>query len=359
VRRRRFWTGFCLLVLAGLVGALFLPTPYYLLEPGSVRPAEQRIDVEGTRSYDTPGQVLFTTVMIDQATLGGLVRGALDEAIVVKDEEEVYGGQDRRSSQRLNQQRMDLSKLVATKVALDYVGHPASFTAEGARVVELLPGSAAADALRPGDVITGVDGDRVNLPEDIGRALSDRSPGDTVTVRADRPVPKASGTGTQASGERAETRTVDVEITLGARDGQPDQPVVGVVVDPVNPSIESPVTVEIDSGKVTGPSAGLAWALAVVDRLTPGSLTGGRDVAVTGELLPDGSVGAIGGIVQKVAAVERSGVEMFLYPASTPEAEQREMRRLAGDDLELRPVASLAEAVEVLAPAGAGRRGGG
>lgn len=351
-RRRRFAVVLVLLAVGGLVGALFLPTPYYVLQPGSVRPAEQRIDVDGARSYRTDGDVLFTTVLIDRATVGGLVRSALDDAVVVKDEEEVYGGQDRRSSQRVNQQRMDLSKLVATRAGLEFVGYPAAFTAEGARVLDVLPGSPSRGVLEPGDVITAVDGDAVGLPDDIAAALEDRSPGDVVEVVAERPERPATGPGTHASGRPGRSEEVTVEVALGAREEEPARPMLGVTVDPVNPSIESEVDVVIDSGKVTGPSAGLAWALAVVDRLTPGSLTGGRDVAVTGELLPDGTVAPVGGVVQKVSAVMRAGVELFLYPASTDEADQREMRRIAGDDLELRPVADLGEAVEVLRPGG-------
>ena len=128
--------------------------------------------------------------------------------------------------------------------------------------------------------------------------------------------------------------------------------VLGVSVEPWNPQVESEVDVEIDSGSVTGPSAGLAWSLAVIDALTPGSLTGERDVAVTGEITSDGSVGVIGGVTQKAATVARNGVDVFLYPAGTSEEEQEEMRRIAGDDVELVPVDSLAEAVDYLAPEG-------
>ena len=103
---------------------------------------------------------------------------------------------------------------------------------------------------------------------------------------------------------------------------------------------------------MSGPSAGLAWTLAIIDRLTPGSLTDGRRIAVTGEILDDGTVGPIGGIAQKVAAVKRAGIDVFMYPASTPEDEQRAMRRIAGDDVELWPVANIDEAVERLAPDG-------
>lgn len=351
-RRRWFWIGLATMVLGGLTGALFIPTPYYLLEPGSVRPAEQRIEVEGAQSFETEGDVLFTTVMIESATLGGLVRGALDDAVVVKDEEEVYGGQDRRESQRLNQERMDISKLVATKVALDELGIPATVTADGARVLELGPDSPSEGVLRPDDVIVSVDGATVGLPADIGEALSDRAPGDTVAVVVERPERAPSAPGTHASPSTDRSRTVRSEVRLGHGEEDPDRPVLGIIVDPVNPSIDSPVSVEIDSGEVTGPSAGLAWALAVVDRLTPGSLTGGRDVAVTGEILPDGSVQPIGGILQKLSAVKRAGVDVFVYPATTDRAEQREMRRIAGDDVDLRPVASLTDAVDVLAPGG-------
>ena len=73
-------------------------------------------------------------------------------------------------------------------------------------------------------------------------------------------------------------------------------------------------------------------------------------MAVTGEIREDGTVGVIGGIAQKVSTVKRNGVKVFLYPAATPEKEQAEMRAIAGDDVELVPVATLAEAVEHLAP---------
>ena len=115
--------------------------------------------------------------------------------------------------------------------------------------------------------------------------------------------------------------------------------------------------VVVDSGTVSGPSAGLAWTLGIIDRLTPGSITDGRRVAVTGEILDDGTVGPIGGVEQKVAAVRRAGIDLFIYPASTPEGEQEAMRRIAGDDVELRPVATIDEAVAVLVPDGLGRPG--
>jgi PDZ domain-containing protein len=340
-RRRRWWAiGSVVAVLVvALAGALFVPLPYFLLQPGSVRPAQDALSISGAESFEDDGELLFTTVYVDQATLATLLRGQVDEAVEVRSEEEIYGPEGRDASRRVNQQRMDLSKLVATKVALNYLDIPAEFTADGARVLELSDDSPSRGLLQAGDVITRVDGADVAMPEDIGNAVSDRRPGDVVEVTARRP----------ASGEVEE---VVVEVPLGESGEEPGRPVLGVSVDPDAPAIDSPVRVDIDSGEVTGPSAGLAWSLAVIDRLTPGSLTDEGRVAVTGEILADGSVGPVGGVVQKVAAVKRAGVERFLYPADTPEEEQEEMRRLAGDGLELVPVASLGEAVEALAPQG-------
>jgi len=374
VRRRLVWAACITAALAVVAAILFVPTPYYLFEPGSVRPAETRIDVTGTRSYETKGDVLFTTVYVDRATLATLLRGVLDDAVEIKSEEEVYGPAGRDASQRENQQRMDLSKLVATKVALEYLGYPASFTADGAKVLGLADHGPAIGRLRVGDVITSVNGHAIGLPSDIQTALGGKAPGEVVPVTVRR-------------GHGADQAPVDVSITLGSAPVDDDtgsttthpsttttvpadaaaagsatttttpvagavRPILGVSVEPDRPSIESPVHVSIDSGDVTGPSAGLAWALAVVDRLTPESLTGGRDVAVTGEILTDGSVGPIGGIVQKVAAVRRAGVKTFLYPASTDAKSVRQMKVVAGDAVRLVPVATLAEAVEALHPGG-------
>ncbi len=144
----------------------------------------------------------------------------------------------------------------------------------------------------------------------------------------------------------------ELVVRLGSAPDDAQRPVLGVQVDVSAPSIESEVDVEVDSGEVSGPSAGLAWTLAIIDRLTPEELTDGGRIAVTGTISPDGSVGPVGGTPQKVAAVRRAGIDLFLYPAATPEDEQAEMRRIAGDAVELRPVDDITEAVDVLAPDG-------
>lgn len=356
--RRRWYWGIGLLLLVGVVlGAVFVPTPYVLIQPGAVRPAEDRVIVKGTESYPNDASVLFTTVFVDDATLFGLLRGALDDAIEVRSTDEVYGDRGRDETRRVNRREMDLSKLMAERESLKYLGYDAEFAADGVRVVDVAEGVPASDVLRPDDVIVSVDDKPVTLPEELRAELGTHAPGDDVTLEVRRstlPAGESASPGQVA----VDSLSVDVELvaapddTAGESEQSASRAVLGVTVEPFNPRIESEVDVSIDSGDVTGPSAGLAWALAIIDVLTPGSLTGDRDVAVTGEILADGSVGVIGGTAQKTATVVRSGVDVFLYPADTPADEQAEMRRIAGEDTELVPVASLAEAVQYLAPDG-------
>ena len=336
--RRHLWTAVAVLLsfVAISAAAFLIKLPYHLIQPGSVRPAEQRIEVEGAPSYETRGEVLFTTVYLTQATPALMVRAWLDDAIEVRTEEEMYPDGDREGSRREARQRMDLSKLVATRVALEQVGIDAAYVADGARVLGVVEGGPSDGVISVDDVIVGVDGGEVALPDDIGDELSDRAPGDTVDVELERP-------------DGGQIRS---EIVLGESADQAGRPILGVEVEPANPSLDTDVVIEVDSGDVSGPSAGLAWTLAIVDRLTPESLTDGRRIAVTGEIRDDGSVGPIGGITQKVAAVKRAGIEVFIYPAETPRDEQEAMARVAGDDVTLWPVADIDAAIERLAPDG-------
>ncbi len=371
-RKRRWWFwGIGFLIALGLVlAAVLVPTPYVLIQPGAVRPAEARVSVEGTKTYPNEGAVLFTTVYVDDATLFGLARGALDDAIEVRSADEVYGNKGRDQTRKINRREMDLSKLIAEREALTYLGFQADFTADGVRVLDVAEDVPADGVLRPDDVITSVDGAAVSDPSQLRDELAPHAPGDTVEIGIKRSK-LAAGESASSSGGSFESTTVDVELAGAepdARGGTDDKgasddgtasddaaeprAVLGVTVEPFNPRVESDVDVQVDSGAVTGPSAGLAWSLAIVDVLTPGSLTGDKDVAVTGEILPDGSVGVIGGTAQKTATVVRNGVDVFMYPAATPQDEQAEMRRIAGDDVKLVPVASLDEAIDYLVPGG-------
>jgi PDZ domain-containing protein len=108
--------------------------------------------------------------------------------------------------------------------------------------------------------------------------------------------------------------------------------------------LDFPVDVTIDPGTVSGPSAGLAFTLTIIDELTPGSLTGDQKVAVTGTIDLEGNVGEVGGVPQKTAAAVDAGAELMLVPR----AEVRQARERAGDGLTVVGVDTIDDALRAL-----------
>jgi Lon-like protease len=327
-RRGRIALGVVAFLLAAfLIGAAFVPLPYYLFKPGAVRDTEPLITVSGAEVYPSDGSIGYTTVSLRQATLLGLTQGWLDDDIDVVPRDDVLSGRDVDENRELNLQMMTDSKQVATFVALDRLGYDVSMMV-GQAVSEVVPDSPADGLIEPGSVITAIDGEQFDDPDDLARLLGDEAPGDRVTV----------------SVQTAPGRDEDVELALVAAPDDPSRAVMGVQVAPVAMDFEFPFEVTIDTGDVGGPSAGLAFTLALIDDLTPGDLTGGAEVAVTGTIQPDGTVGPIGGAGQKAAAVRRDGLDLFLVPS----ADYEDAVEHAGDDLEVVAVDTIDEALDAL-----------
>jgi PDZ domain-containing protein len=332
-RRHRIWpVAVTVLVVAFIVGAATVPLPYYAYRPGSVRDTEQLITVTDQQTFPSTGSISYTTVSLRQATLFGMLAGWLDDDVDVFPREKVLGDRNAEENRTLNLQMMDTSKQVATQVALERLGHPVDVSITGETVVNVLPDLPADGVLEPGDTITAVNGEELDEPDDLTRLLADDRPGDEVTVTIEPP------TGSQPR---------DVELALGADPNDPDRAIIGIEVTGRGIDFDFPIDVSIDTGDVGGPSAGLAFTLAIIDDLTPGDLTGGADVAVTGTINSDGTVGPVGGTGQKAAAVRAKGYDAFLVPSDDYEA----ARQHAGD-VDVIAVDTLDEALAALADLG-------
>jgi PDZ domain-containing protein len=174
--------------------------------------------------------------------------------------------------------------------------------------------------------------------EDLLAAMEGRSAGDIAVMTV---VP------------HGETGEVERRVELMVSPDDPSRTIIGIVPADTR-TVSLPFEVQIDTDEIGGPSAGLAFTLALIDELSPGELTGGARVVATGTIAEDESVGAIGALRQKTVAVREAGADVFLVPASQSEAELAEARRVAGPDLRIVPVASLSDALAALEELGGG-----
>lgn len=320
-----------LAVLAFVFGASTVTIPYYAIAPGSALSVASLVTVVDGPSFEPSGEMYLVTVSLRRTTLLQALRGWLDPTVDVV-EERVLRPPDVSADEyrQLNLAAMDTSKEQALGVAFEHLGFDA-ITGDGAQIVQIVTDSPADGAIELGEVITAVDGKPVELHSEAVRAIGEYRPGDRIdlTVR----------------GEGETERQVSVE--LGRHPSDRARPFLGVTLRTAESRFEFPYEVEIESERIGGPSAGLAFTLEVLDVLTEGELTGGRKVAATGTMELDGTVGQVGGVAQKTVAVREAGVELFLVP----EGELAEARRHA-DGLRVEAVGSLDDALRILSEVG-------
>lgn len=339
-RRRLLAVAVAVGVVAALVGT-FWRLPYYTLSPGSLRNTPPLIAVDGAPTYTDDGEIGYLTVSFAQATPFSLVRAWVDDDIEVLDEESALGGRNLDENRALNAQLMDNAKETATAVALDALGYDVTLRGTGALIVAVESAAPASSALAAGDVVVAIDGEPVATSVELTDAIAARSPGATVVLDVE-----AHDTASLAPAGAATTPVVDkVTVTLGARPTDQAVAFLGVRSTTRDAAWDLPFQVDVDSGNVVGPSAGLAFTLGIIDVLTPGSLTGGNIVAVTGTIAPSGEVGLVGGVSQKAATAIGAGAEFYLVP--TPEVSEAQDR--AADAMQVTGVSTLLEALEALA----------
>ena len=324
---RLFLLLFAVVALTGLA-LTFLPSDHYLVLPDRARPTDPLVSVPGEETGSAgDGGIYMVDVRIGRASLferlfPGVREGAdlLPEHVI--NPEGVSDTQRRRSS--LNE--MSRSQLIAITVALRQLGREVDIEAVGAEVVLVQPDAPADGELEVGDVIVAAQGDDVTSTSDLQRAMSDLVPGDEASLTV----------------ERGEGEQIELMLATRASDQDPERAVVGVQVQDAE-DFRFPVDIEIDAGSIGGPSAGLAFALDIVDELGD-DVDGGRTIVATGELTLEGDVLPIGGVKQKVIGARRAGADVFLVPdRNAADA------RAAADGLEIVAVSDFDEALSALA----------
>jgi len=287
--------------------AFMVPVPYVRLQPGPVQ--DTLGPVKGgesmftfgakAKTYPTSGSLFFTTVRVGGPDAHLSIRAALaayltsDQAVVPKDlvypDNETREQSDAESAAQMTGSQ-DSSRVAALRAAGYKVGERPS-------VVQVVKGGAAFGKLVAGDVFLDVDGTKVTTPDQVVKAVGAHHPGETVRLTVER---------------RGESVYVPVVTRPDAKDKT--VPRVGISI---GVKYTYPFQVNNNVGTdVGGPSAGTMFALAIYDKLTPGELTGGKKIAGTGEIAPDGTVAPIGGVRQKMAGAANADATIFLVPAA-------------------------------------------
>ncbi len=326
---RRGWTIVLSVVMAAVFVAvgMLVRVPYVALGPGPTYDTLGAtangpvIKIDGTKAYETSGELRLTTVSLsdDVRLIDGLGMWISGRYALAPRELYFPPGETEQEVEQENAKQFQNSQSAAEVAALSHLDYPTKVIAK-----EVVADGPSAQVLKAGDVLVSVDSTKVSSTEDVHQVLEGTQPGDTLTV----------------SFRRNGTVTRD-KITLGdAQDGR-EQGYMGLLL---TDEAKVDFNIDIKLADIGGPSAGLMFAVAIVDRLTPGKLTGGEHIAGTGEIASDGTVGPIGGISFKLIAANEDGANTFLVPKDNC----AEAVRTAPDGMRLVRVNTLDDAVNAL-----------
>jgi Lon-like protease len=312
---------------AALAVSVLIPVPYVILSPGPTlntlgkdSSGHPLITIAGHRTYPTSGHLNMVTVSAqggpgDMFNIFAALAAWLNPQDAVVPEDELYTpGQSQQQTQTQDTQEMTGSQQTATAAALEELHIPYQIV-----VAQAEQGYPAYHVLRAGDIITAVDGQQVTGQTSLSNLINAHPAGTTLALTILR------------KGKTEQVRVATME-SGGER-------LIGVAI-----SFKFPFPITISVGDIGGPSAGLMFALGIIDKLTPLDLTGGKFIAGTGEITAGGQVQPIGGIQQKMVGARDAGATIFLTPA----ANCPDTKGAVPAGLRLVKVSTLAQAVTYL-----------
>lgn len=310
--------------------------------PGTAEDVSSRLELDEkaraqVTQYPADNPLLFVTAFGNKLSALDALAGAIDDDVDVQTFKERFGDITPSEQRRLGYQSMTTSKQIAEFVAFNRLGLDAQIVFGEVIVEELVCEDvprerSACKVLNPGDTIVSFNGTKVRSLDQLSSLMSGAKPGDVVTLQV---IP------------HTESKVEERQVELIKSPDNPLRTIIGFIPADTR-TVKLPFEVGIDTDSIGGPSAGLAFTLALLDELTPGSLTGDVKVAVTGTIGADETVGAIGALRQKTVAVKRAGAKVFLVPASQSAEELADARKVAGGDLTIITVANLEEALAAL-----------
>jgi PDZ domain-containing protein len=317
-------------VLALLIVTFLLlwlvPSNTYIFLPDRAHPVDPLVDVQGGHRPHGGG-IYFVDIFVRKASLIERLWPGLHEGAQLVPQSALLAPGVSDAQREIEEQRaMTRSQQVAAAVALRAAGYRVKANPTGALIEQVASDAPAAGKLLPSDIIVAAAGKPVRTTSDLRRMVGSQRPGARIRLSV-----------------RRGSSLVQINVRTIADPHRSGRSIIGVFVQQ-SASIRLPLKVKIDAGSVGGPSAGLAFALDVLEQLGKDVDRGNR-IAATGQLELDGAVTAVGGIRQKTIGVRRSNIHVFLVPAGDNAAEARRYAQ----DVRIVPVKSFRQALRQLA----------
>jgi len=316
---------FIVLMPIGLV-----KTEYYFMSPGP--PYQWEIEYGNNENYSFDGNLYQLTVRRDEANIYVYLWSLLNSSYDLYPREVILpDGVTPQELSEISIQNMRTSENVAIAVALKNIGYEIESKGDGVAVVGLLEDSPVKDKLKKGDLINSINNTDIYSATEFISTLRTYSIGETVSIGLLREIDGIK-------------EQIYIKTTLIEHVEYEGEPMVGFLATTVNERFDFPFEIDIKTGNVGGPSAGLMMALNVYNNLIPEDITNSMIVAGTGTIEIDGSVGPVGGIKQKIIAAKRAGAQLILVPVANFE----EARQFETDKTAIVAVDSFDEALSVI-----------
>jgi PDZ domain-containing protein len=293
-----------------------IKTDYYFMSPGP--PYQWEINYVDINTFDFEGNLFQLTVRRDEANALIYAWSLLNDSYDLYPREVILpDGVSPKELSEISIQNMRASENVAIAVALKNLGYDIDTKGDGVLVVGILDDSPVKDKLKKSDLLNSINNIEIFSATEFISTLRTYSIGETVSIGLLREVDGVK-------------EQMYIETTLIEHVEYEGEPMVGFLATTVNERFDFPFEIDIKTGNVGGPSAGLMMALNVYNNLIPEDITNSMIVAGTGTIEIDGSVGPVGGIKQKIIAAKRAGAELILVPdANFEEASQFETDKTA------------------------------